>query len=160
MRFNIRDLAVGTFVILFAGVLIFLINRGRGNTLENQITPVATSSPSLEEKVKGAFNVNIPDDIDKVELSDVSGEGQNYFGVTTRSYKNNVFELTILADLPENNKYIAKIAKDDGTEIDLGQMVVAKGGFMINFTKNTDLTDYKKVTVLRDNKILLSGRFL
>jgi hypothetical protein len=152
---KIRDAVIGFIVLVVLLTGAILIRNSR-----KVKTALPTPTPSVEQKVTEKFGgLIIPFDVDKADLSDVSGgEG---LGIVTRKFANGKFELTILADLPDPKAgtfYQAFLFKDS-SPITLGALKVAKGGYMVDFTSSKDLSDYKKVVVALEGKNILEGSF-
>lgn len=155
---NKKDILIGGVILIALAGAIFLLRRNGENN-----TPVVESTPStsIEQKIEDAFKVNIPEDADKAELKAADG---NANGIATRSFENGQFQATVLADLPdeENIVYQAWVTKADNPEerVLLGSMRIAKGGYLIEYQSNRDLTEYKKVSIVtRDSKVVLEGSF-
>lgn len=139
-----RDIVTGliVLVVLIAGVL--LIRNARNKSL----TTVPSPTPSIEQKVTQKFgNLTIPANADKADLLDVSG-GPG-MGEAVRTFENGKFTLTILADLPAPTKgYFYQGWMSNGTGIlSLGQLRIAKGGYLVDFTSTKDYSSYSKVIV-------------
>lgn len=148
-----RDIVTGLVVVLIIIGGALLIKKNRANKLQSIATPI----PSIEEKITNKFGgITIPDDAEKADLNDVSGG--NALGIATREYKDNKYTLTVLADLqaPESGYYYqAWIAKNEGTNlayVNAGELRVAKGGYLVDFTSNKDFTEFKKVIVTLEKK--------
>lgn len=152
---NKKDIAIGAGILLVLLGAFFLLRRSDN---ENTDVPAATPTSSVEQKIESAFKVDIPDDVDKAELK---GDGGS--GIATKKFENGKFNATILADLPDSQvPYKAEIRKadDDKQIISLGNLRVAKGGYMVEFQANQDLSEYKKVLILgEDSKVVLEGSF-
>ena len=108
-----------------------------------------TAGPTTEQKIQDKFGgITIPQDVDKADLKDISGESG--LGMVTRKYSDGKFEITILADIPAPSAgyfYQGWILKDDSAFLSLGKLGIAKGGFILDFTSAKDYSDYKKVVV-------------
>ncbi len=122
-----------------------------------------TLSGEVEKKVEEKFGLQIPDDLDKAELTGTDG-----IGVATRKYENGNFELNLLADLPDLGEGFYEAWINKSTEfVPLGKLVIGKGGWMLDYQLGRDLTDYKKVVVSVEtgtlgktpSKVVLEGAF-
>lgn len=139
-----RDVVVGFIIIVILITSVLLVKKAKVDKFN--ITPVQT--PSIETRIKNTFNgIIIPDDTDKIELSDISG-GESY-GIVTKT--------EILANLPELSEgkfYSVTLTKNEDL-IKLGNMRKAKGGFVLeyNFSNHTGY----RVTVLEGLKPVLVG---
>lgn len=143
---NRRDIFIGIVVLLLAVVLVFWF---RGKTPKSVMAP----TPVSEEKIEKSFNLTIPEDVDKVEMNDVSGGDAS--GVATRKYENGNFSHMVLADLsdPEAGTFYegwlvkGKMGDEDFAYISTGRMVVAKGGYLLEYKSSTDYSDYTGVVI-------------
>jgi hypothetical protein len=132
-------------VILVAGIL-FILKKAR---LKNISVPSPT--PSIEQKIERKFkNLIIPEDTERVELKNVSGtEG---YGMATKS--------EILADLPElsEGEFYKVWLEKDGKKVLLGNMIVAKGGWILNYDLSS-YPGYNKIIVTLNGTNILEGSF-
>src|SRR5687768_10965514 len=88
-----RDILLGFGVLaLIAGVVYY---RQKNQT----VTPVISETPSTEQKLEDKFNIEIPDNADKAELTDVSGGTGS--GIVTKVFDAGKFKSSVIADLPE-----------------------------------------------------------
>jgi hypothetical protein len=140
---NKRDIVISVIVLGIVGlVLYYFFNRPQTSTLELPETPSA-----IEEELEETFNVTIPENVEKIELRDVSGGTAK--GLATRDYSNGQFTLTVLADLPEpkDGFYQGWLVKDETTFISANKLTIAKGGYLLDFMSRTDYSDYPKVLI-------------
>lgn len=133
-----KDIVIGlvVLVLLILGALwVRKIRKDRTPTLVD-------TTPTVEERVTNSFgNFNIPNDVEKKELKDVSGG--NGFGIAT--------ENMVLADLsdPDSGYFYQVWLEKDGTLLSLGKMRMAKGGWILE--KNIGgYSGYQKVFVSRE----------
>lgn len=158
---NRRDVIIGLVILALVAGLVYWFRKPAKNKLT-----VSTPAPSVVKNIENRFNLTIPDNLEKAELKDITGgEGS---GLATRSYENAKFTLTVLANLPDLTQgafYQVWLVKD-GTNLSLGKMRVAKGGFLLEFEANKNYSDYKKVLVtlekVLDSKVekqVLEGSF-
>lgn len=152
---RLRDVVIGFIflVILIAGSWWILKNRNK----TSQAVPLST--PNITEKINKTFpNLTIPQGADRADLNGVNGsEG---VGVATRQKNNNVYVITVMANVPdlEKGEYIAEIS-DNNNKITLGKLSVTKSGYLVNFSSTLDLQNYKKVTVSENGNVVLEGGF-
>lgn len=142
-----RDVIIGfvVLVILVGGAL--WVRKAK----RNAETPVPT--PNITERISKSFNLEIPDDVDKAELTDVSGGDGS--GVATRKYEAGTFSHTVLADLadPEAGTfYEAWLVRGNPGDANFayfstGKLRIAKGGYLLDFSSSKDYSDYTKVVV-------------
>lgn len=146
---NRSDIVLGgvILVILFAG---FLLLRNQ-DPVDPAVVPTPTPSQSIESKIESTFNVAIPDDIEKAELQDVSGGDAS--AVATRKFENNIFEFSILADLPDPQSgsfYSAWLGNNNDYHY-LGRLSIAKGGYSLEYTVDHDHSEFNQVIVSQES---------
>ena len=159
MKFDRKDLITGFIVLAILAGGYYWLKKSEPTT-----TPAPT--PKIEDKIEDSFKVNIPEDVDKVELKDLTGKGVS--ALATKKFANKKFESMVLADLPDPDSgkfYQAWLVKDTNY-VSMGKMRVAKGGWISEFQSSTDYSSYKKVVVSLETKfdqtpeeIILEGTF-
>ena len=146
---NRRDIVIGLTVFALLGAFIYFRQR----RIQDDELLKLPQTLSVEDKIEEAFMLDIPEDVDKAELKDVS-EG-NASGMATRKFEDGRFTHTVLADLPdpeEGSFYEGWLVRgeegeDDFSLISTGKMKVAKGGYLLEFDSGNDFSDYSKVVV-------------
>ncbi|MBX4205906.1 anti-sigma factor [Candidatus Microgenomates bacterium] len=130
---NRRDALVGFLILIVLAVVIYMFAKPN---LPKQTVNIP--SPKPEEVVEQRFKLQIPDDIEKAELTDVSGGTGS--GIATRS--------EILVDLPdpEQGKFYQAWLEKDGNLVSLGKMGMEKGGWLISYS-GSRYPSYNKVVV-------------
>ena len=164
---NRRDIVIGFIILAVVAGIIYFVRRPKTTPIE---TPVAT--PSFEEQFENKFNTQIPDNLDKAELKDITRQGGS--GLATRNYENGIFNLTVLADLPDlepNDFYEVWLSRGTAGQnnyslISIGSLQIAKGGFLLDFNENKNYSDYQNVIISLETKlntspekIILEGSF-
>ncbi|OGM19936.1 hypothetical protein A2714_04340 [Candidatus Woesebacteria bacterium RIFCSPHIGHO2_01_FULL_38_9] len=165
---NRRDIVIGLLILLsLAGVIYY---RQKTRPTEEMRVPETLSSS--EEVFEEKFKIDIPDDISKSELKDISGG--NATGIATRNFENAVFSHTVLADLPDpqEGKFYegwlvrADVGSENFSQVSTGRMQLAKGGWMLNFESKIDYSDHGKVVITEEErsdatpeKYILEGTF-
>ncbi len=148
MQAKNRDVVIGLSVLVVLITAAFLIK----NSLNKKALIVAMPTPSIEQKLEKNFpGLTIPDDVEKVELKDVSGG--EAFGVATKS--------EILANLPDlqnGQVYKGWLENSEGKTVLLGNFRVAKAGWILEY-KASDYPGYNKIIVTLGDKHLLEGSF-
>lgn len=142
-----KDIVIGLVVVTVIVVTGLIIKNNRDSKLQESLENI----PSVEEKIEEKFGgLIVPDDVEKVELNDVSG-GTGY-GIATRT--------EILADLPElsNGKTYQAWLEKDGEKILLGSLRVAKGGYLLEYN-SAKFPGYNKVIITLDKINILEGSF-
>lgn len=150
-----KRLFAGLFVILVIFGIVYGIKRAK----DSRVQPLTISTPIAVQNLQDRFNIVVPDDVEKISLDVMFGfEG---VGIATRKYADGTFSHIVIADLPEpaSGNYQAWLIKDDRTKISTGALKFAKGGYLMEFTSNTDYSDYKKVEVRLGTATVLSGSF-
>ena len=159
-------LSIAAVVLVIGGLGYFLYQRSR------QEVPVNNLGEGIEIEEKAnqlleSMNIDVPEGADRANLKDVNG-GDNT-GVATRSFENGEFTHSVVAALPDPEKgsfYQGWLTNEAGESMSTGKLRIAKGGFILDFTSNKDLSDYSKVMItlekVDDNKpeeSLLEGSF-
>lgn len=144
---NRRDIVFGVVIVAAIGGLIYFFSRP-----EEDLKVPEPQTLSVEDKIEESFNLEIPEDVDKAELKDVSGGGSS--AIATRNLEGGVFVHTILADLPDpeaGNYYQGWLVKEgeEDKAIPTGRFSMAKGGYLLEFSSQTDYSDYKEVVVTK-----------
>lgn len=130
-----RDIMVGVAILLIlaAGFWFFKLRKPQLKVTEN-----TQSIQEVEKGIEDRFNINVPDNVEKAQLSDVSGGDGS--GIAIRN--------EILADLPDpvaGYFYQAWLEKD-GKLVSLGKMMMEKGGWLTTYSSNS-YPGYNKVVV-------------
>jgi len=132
-----RDVLVGLVIAASLVVAILLLVKPAKKTL------ISIPTPNPSERVENRFNIDIPENVEKTDLVDVSGGTGG--GIATRS--------EILADLPDPEKgkvYQAWLEKD-GKLVSLGQLRMAKGGWLTEYGA-ANFPGYNKIIVSLESK--------
>ncbi len=113
----------------------------------------------IEDKVSQLgkqFGVTIPENVDKVVLESTTGEPTS--GLATRDRKTGGL-VTILANLPDSKLgYTARLTEGD-KKFYLGNLIVTKGGWMVEKTLTEAAAGYRTVEVLEGPTVVLKGEF-
>lgn len=140
-----RDIVIG--LIILAALAGFIYFRSR------QVAPEELQVPqtlSIEDQLEQAFDFDIPEDVEKAELKDVTGG--NATGIATRKFDAGRFTHTVLADLPEPESgtfYEGWLVLEDSV-ISTGRFRMAKGGYLLEFQSGTDYSSYDRVVVTHE----------
>ena len=137
-----RDIVIG--IVILVALAGFIYFRSRREAPEELQVP---QTLSVEDQLESAFDFNIPDDVEKAELKDVSGG--NATGIATRKFDAGKFTHAVLADLPDpepDSFYEGWLVKDDSL-ISTGRLRIAKGGYLLEFQTSTDYSSYDNVVV-------------
>ena len=142
---NRRDIVIGLVVLVVLAAIIYLVRRPQ-EQLELQTTP------SVEEQLEESFNLQLPDDVEKLDLSDVSGG--NSSGIATRKNESGVYTHTVLADLPDPQagKFYEGWLVMGEKVVSTGKFMIAKGGYLLEYESSTDYSDYNMVVVTLEQK--------
>jgi hypothetical protein len=162
-----RNVVIGLIALLILAGIVYLYRKNRQESL---LPP--TPEPTFEETFEDKFNIQVPEDVDKAELKDVSGgDGR---GLATRKYDSGRFTHAVLADLPapasgyfyEGWLVRGKEGDENFAYISTGRLSLAKGGYMLEFSSSTDYSEYSLVVVTleaiddkKPEKHILEGGF-
>jgi len=135
-----RDIVIGLLIVL---VVVFggrFLLRGRGGA------PMITEEPAsiVEERLEDTLGVSIPDDLEKAVLMGAEGSG-----IATREIVEGKFLHSVLADLPdpESGKFYEGWLGRNGEYVPMGKLFSGKGGFILSYSSNVDMSDYNGVVV-------------
>lgn len=150
-----KEIFTGIFVILVILGVIFGIKKAKAP----KVQPFTIPTPTVTQELESKFKLSIPDNVEKINLQAASGfEG---IGIATRKFESGIFTQMIIADLPdpESGNYQVWLIKDDNTKISTGTLKLAKGGYLLEFSSEKNYSDYKKVEVKLEDKVVLTGSF-
>lgn len=136
---NRRDVLAGLLILVVLVVVIYMF--AKPNVPK---TPFTIPTPAPEEVIENKFKLQIPDDVEKTDLNDVSGGTGS--GIATRS--------EVLVDLPdpEAGKFYQAWLEKDGKLVSLGKMTVAKGGWLVSYNSSS-YPGYNKVIISLETKL-------
>ncbi len=164
---NRRDILTGLVILAVLVGLVWWLRRPKTPSL-----PSTSNFSTVQEKIQNSFRVTIPEDVEKAELTDVSGGTGS--GIATRKYEAGRFTHTVLADLPDPaagtfyEGWLVRGKEGDANFafFSTGKLRVAKGGYLLEFQSNKDYRDYKGVVVTlekvfdnKPEKHILEGSF-
>jgi hypothetical protein len=140
-------------------VVIVLILLGLWLWRRTQAEPTAPTNEDtvLESRVNEFLDnagFSLPEDIDRANL-DGTLEGDST-GVATRSQIDDATEYTVLASLPDliSGWYQAWLTTEDGQDpVSLGQLIIAKGGYVVETTTQTDWSQRGRVIVTHEETL-------
>jgi hypothetical protein len=146
---NRRDIVIGFVILALLAGFIYLRSQ-RAETPDELTVP---QTLSVEDKFEEAFGVELPEDVERAELSDVTGGESS--GIATRKFDNGRFTHTVLADLPDPTSgafyegWLVRGAEGDDNFgfISTGRMRIAKGGYLLEFESATDYSEYSGVVI-------------
>lgn len=145
-----RDIVIG--LLLLTLVSGYYIWRSAQTADKMQIDEESANVlSSTEEKIEETFNVEIPDDVEKISLEDQ--KDQDSTGIATRKYADETFTHSVLADLPDPDDgkfYQGWLVKGEGENEETkktSKLRIAKGGYLLEFESNQDLREYNKVII-------------
>lgn len=145
---NRRDIVIGLGILLVVAGIIYFVRRPSN-------TPLEIPEQTVEQKMEDKFKTQIPEGVDKAELTDVTGGDAS--GIATRDYTDGKFNHAVLADLPDpvSGFYEGWLVRGQEGESDFnfistGKLRMAKGGYMLDFSSDKDLSDYSKVVITHE----------
>ncbi len=141
------DIVVGLIILAVLAGIIFWIRKPK------EELQVPEDMTTIEEEMENFFNIEIPEDAEKAQLKDVTGGDSS--GIATRDQENGAFVHVVLADLPdpEGTDFYegwlvrGKVGDDNFDFISTGKMIVAKGGYLLDFESKNDLSEYVGVVI-------------
>jgi len=139
-----RDIVIGIIILAVVGFFIY-----RSQNVPN---PQITSLPetSIEDKVKDKFNVDLPENAEKAELTSPNKTAD--FGVAVREEEGDVLGYSVLADLPDptgGEFYQAWLVEGENYE-SLGKLTLAKGGWLLDTSMSTESSADSEVVVTKE----------
>jgi hypothetical protein len=149
-------------VVLIWGAYRYVSSRRSGGARGNP-TPTVTVTwndrqrEALPTGEESKFDIDLPQTGTKTSLRGIEGSAGN--GVAVRENKNGVYEISILADLadPEAGKFYEVWLLDGDRKMSLGEMRIAKGGYLLEKTVSEDISSYTKYVITlegtRDNEM-------
>ena len=140
-----------------AGVLLTgCLNKGKPQDLGISGTGEGVNIEDRVSEFGKQFGVTFPEDVDKIVLGSTTGEPTS--GLATRDRKQPV-TVTILANLPDTKLgYTVRLSEGD-KKFELGNLQVAKGGWMVEKTLTEEAAKYHGVEVLEGTSVVLKGQF-
>jgi hypothetical protein len=155
MNYSKKDVITGFVIILLIIVGVYLYQKNK-----NKVVPESISTPvsfEFKKEFSDTFKIDIPEDVNSVELKDISGGDSR--GIATET------EILVDANNPTESKYYEAWLEKDGMLVSMGKLQMAKGGWLLSYDKSK-YEDYKKIIVslekINDNKIetrILEGSF-
>lgn len=150
---EVRNVIIGIVVLI---LIVLGIVWVRNRTIEQRLTSLPSPTPA-SEILKSKFNLSLPENGQKIDLKVVDGEG---LGAASRSFENNTFSQSVLADLPEpraGEYYEVWVVKgkegdSDYSQVSLGRLVSEKGGYILDYQSSKDYSDHKKLVVTKEMK--------
>lgn len=161
-----RNIVIGLIVLLIIAGIVYWYRKA--GTPELPPAP----QPTFEETFEDRFNIQVPEDVDKAELRDVSGGDAS--GLATRKFESGKFTHAVLADLSdpaagyfyEGWLVRGRQGDENFAYISTGRLTLAKGGYMLEFESSRDYSEYSEVVVTleavddkKPEKHILEGSF-
>lgn len=128
---------------IVTGLIIVLVILG-GYLLYKKIkTPKSLSTPvpqqiNFKDELENSFKFDIPDDVNTIELKDVSGG--NARGIAT------TYEILVDIEDPASGYFYQGWLENNGKLISLGKLRVAKGGWLLEYD-SAKYPEYKKIII-------------
>lgn len=154
MNYSKRDVVIGFVIIILIVAGAFYYKKVRTPKPVTTPTPV---SIEFKKDFADSFKIDIPSDVNTIELKDVSGGDSR--GIATNR------EILIDANDPEKGFYYEAWLESSDKLVSLGKLQIAKGGWMLSYDNSKNLDSTKVVISLEkinDNKIekrILEGSF-
>ena len=147
-----RDIVIGAIVIVILVFLVgYFVRKGRNKAAEPQPTSSAEAVREIEDK----FKIDIPENAEMLELKNLTQDSIS--ALAARSKTDSMYNISVLADLPDpkpGSQYSAWLLKDtkDKEFVKLGNLRIAKGGYLIDYQSKTDYSDYNMVLISEETK--------
>ncbi len=141
-----RDIVIGVIILALLGAFIYF----RQQRIDREEELKVPETLSVEDIIEESFKIEIPEDVEKAELKDVVGGDSS--GIATRKFENGRFAHMVLADLPdpETGSYYEGWLVNGDSVISTGRMQIAKGGYLLEFSSDTDYSDHSEVVVTKE----------
>lgn len=141
------------FVVLVVVVSVWWVRRGVWK--QDDLLSVGDGKmivPLGMEKEFEEVGIVVSDDASKVELGDVSSGSSR--GVASVEKDGNFYVHYVVADLPElaEGFYEGWLVNSKGDVLYTGKLENKKGGWVLEFRTDKDLSDYKKVVITEEIK--------
>lgn len=155
MNFYKKDVMVGLVIVLIIISGAYLYRYLKKPRIQ-KITP-SPASYEFKKDFEESFQLDIPDNVNSIELKDVSGG--NSRGIATDN------EILVDADDPEAGFYYEAWLEKESGLISLGKLRFAKGGWLIEYDRSKNPTFTKVIVSLEkenDNNLekrILEGSF-
>ncbi|MFC1649646.1 hypothetical protein ACFL2C_02985 [Patescibacteria group bacterium] len=142
-----HDVVVTVIVVVCVSALIYYFFYYEVPGEQLTLDETGPQALSVEDSIEESFQLEIPEDVEKVELQGT----QNSKAIATRDIRDGVTELTILADLPDGEYHAALVLGSEGDDnfeiLPLGNLGLAKGGYLIDHQSDSDLSEYNRIIV-------------
>jgi len=166
---NRRDIVIGFVILIVLAIIVYWVSRpDREPAPEPTATPVPLEE--VERRLEDQFKRTLPETGDKSSLRDVTGGDSS--GLAVRVKVDTTTNVSVLADLPDPEAgsfyqaWAVKMVDDKEEKLSLGRLVVAKGGFSLEYSTRTSLDSYEKIVVSSEKtldnteeKRILEGSF-
>ncbi len=164
-----KERLIGLAVILvIVGGWLLLRGQKPEKLTEKELNGEGVQIEERASEFAKRMGLTLPTDVQKADLKDVTGGTAT--GLATRKYVGGVFTHTVLAAITDpkvGEWYKAWLINPDSSDmVATGNLRMAKGGWVMDFTSSKDLSDYKKVVVSveqantqKPTTIILEGNF-
>lgn len=161
-------LSIAAVVLVIGGLGFFLYRRSRQESVEPTALGEGVAIEEKASELLNKMNFEVPEGADRANLGDVSGGDGT--GVATESYEEGRFTHSMIAALPDPEAgmfYEGWLVREDPFDlVYTGKFEMAKGGWMLDYTSEVDLSDHNQVVVTleavddqKPEKHILEGKF-
>ena len=144
-----RWIGLGVILVLIGGLLVVKAKQTPKKLDEKGLTGEGVEIEEKASELAKRMGVVFPDDVEKTDLKDVTGGTGT--GLATRKWAGGTFTHSVLAGLtdPEKGSWYESwlVGEEPSDFIYTGKLRMAKGGWVLDYTSKTDLTDHRKVMV-------------
>ena len=149
---KLRDIVIAVIILGVIGFILYNIST-TDNTPELDVTPTPSA---VERDIEERFGRTIPEDVERAELIMPSGVSRDQISaIATRDVRDKVTIVTVLADLDDpqpGTRYFAWVSNDEEFVL-LGALRVAKGGWLIDYETDRNLTNYDRVVISQESQV-------
>lgn len=146
---------VAVVIAAIAGFFYFTNQAADEDVDETDMQFSQDTTEETERQIEERFRTEVPEGAERAELKARDVEGR---ALATREVTDSGTNISVLADLadPEQGHfYQAWAAKgqegdEDFERISLGRLRVAKGGFVTDFTSESDLSEFDQVLISQE----------
>ena len=151
---------------IFGAIVVILVALGlymffKGDTLEDEIDRGESERIRVEDvtrELTSQLGVSVSENVERIALEDVQGETAT--GLATKDYADSEYKHSVLAALPDlesGTYYNGWLVRGEEGEVDYsvvnsGKLRQSKGGYLLEYSSNKDLSDYTTVWVTLETK--------
>jgi hypothetical protein len=146
---NRRDIVIGFIILIVLAIIVYWVSRPEEPTPTPSPTPVPIEE--VERRLEDQLRRTLPETGDRVGLEDVTGGDSS--GLAVKEKTDTTTNVSLLADLPDlvagsfYQAWLIRTVDNQEEKLSLGRLVLAKGGYSLEYSTRSDLEDYDKLVV-------------